>query len=83
VYVCCQCTNVVWADLVGTTALANLIRESKTHQIPSLIQTGRREGMQTMDQAILELLRSKQITPQEAYRKAVDKETYRRYLERM
>jgi twitching motility protein PilT len=69
--------------LVGTTALANLIREGKTHQIPSLIQTGRREGMQTMDQAILELLRSKQITPQEAYRKAVDKDIYRRYLERM
>ncbi len=60
--------------LVGTTALGNLIREGKTYQIPSLIQTGRREGMQTMDQAILELLRSKQITPQEAYRKAVDKE---------
>ena len=69
--------------LVGTTALANLIREGKTHQIPSLIQTGRREGMQTMDQAILELLRSKYITPQEAYRKAVDKDIYRRYLERM
>jgi len=69
--------------LVGTTALANLIREGKTHQIPSLIQTGRREGMQTMDQAILEFLRSKQITPQEAYRKAVDKDIYRRYLERM
>ena len=69
--------------LVGTTALANLIREGKTYQIPSLIQTGRREGMQTMDQAILELLRSKQITPQEAYRKAVDKDIYRQYLERM
>jgi len=69
--------------LVGTTALANLIREGKTHQIPSLIQTGRREGMQTMDQAILDLLRSKQITPQEAYRKAVDKDIYRQYLERM
>jgi twitching motility protein PilT len=69
--------------LVGTTALANLIREGKTHQIPSLIQTGRREGMQTMDQAILELLRSKQIAPQEAYRKAVDKDIYRQYLERM
>ncbi len=69
--------------LVGTTALANLIREGKTYQIPSLIQTGRREGMQTMDQAILELLRSKQITPQEAYRKAIDKDIYRRYLERM
>jgi Tfp pilus assembly ATPase PilU len=36
-----------------------------------------------MDQAILELLRSKRITPQEAYRKAVDKEVYRQYLERM
>ena len=69
--------------LVGTIAVANLIREGKTYQIPSLIQTGRREGMQTMDQAILELLRNKQITPQEAYRKAIDKETYRHYLERL
>jgi len=69
--------------LVGTTALANLIREGKTYQIPSLIQTGRREGMQTMDQAILEYLRGKQVTPQEAYRKAIDKETYRQYLERL
>jgi twitching motility protein PilT len=31
--------------LIGTTALANLVREGKTYQIPSLIQTGRREGM--------------------------------------
>ena len=69
--------------LIGTTALANLIREGKTYQILSLIQTGRREGMQTMDQAILELLRRKHITPQEAYRKAIDKDTYRQYLERL
>jgi twitching motility protein PilT len=69
--------------LMGTTALSNLIREGKTYQIPSIIQTGRREGMQTMDQAILELLRAKRITPQEAYRKAIDKETYRQYLERL
>lgn len=69
--------------LIGTTALANLIRDGKTYQIPSIMQTGRREGMQTMDQAILELLRAKRITPQEAYRKAVDKETYRQYLERL
>jgi twitching motility protein PilT len=69
--------------LVGTTALSNLIREGKTYQIPSLIQTGRREGMQTMDQAILELLRAKRVTSQEAYRKAIDKETYRQYLERL
>lgn len=69
--------------LMGNTALANLIREGKTYQIPSLIQTGRRERMQTMDQAILELLRVKLITPQEAYRKAIDKDTYRQYLERL
>jgi twitching motility protein PilT len=69
--------------LIGTTALSNLIREGKTYQIPSIIQTGRREGMQTMDQAILELLRAKRITPQEAYRKAIDKDTYRQYLERL
>jgi twitching motility protein PilT len=70
-------------SLVGTTALTNLIREGKTYQIPSLIQTSRRDGMQTMDQAVLELLRTKQITPQEAYRKAIDKDTYRHYLERL
>lgn len=69
--------------LVGTVALANLIREGKTYQIASIMQTGRREGMQTMDQSILELLRAKRITPQEAYRKAIDKETYRQYLERL
>jgi len=69
--------------LIGTPALSNLIREGKTYQVPSIIQTGRREGMQTMDQAILEFLRAKQITPQEAYRRAIDKETYQQYLERM
>ena len=69
--------------LIVTQAVANLVREGKTFQIPSLIQTGRREGMQTMDQAILELLRAKQITPHEAQRHAIDKETYRQFLERM
>jgi twitching motility protein PilT len=66
--------------LVTTPALSNLIREGKTYQIPSIIQTGRREGMQTMDQAIAELLKQKVITPEEAYRKAIDKETFQRYL---
>jgi twitching motility protein PilT len=76
--------RVVAAEiLVGTTAVANLIREGKTYQIPSIIQTGRREHMRTMDQAILELLRARRITPQEAYRRAIDRETYRQYLERL
>lgn len=66
--------------LLWTTALANLIRESKTYMIPSLIQTGKREGMQTMDQAILDLFKQKLITSGEAYQKALDKERFARYL---
>lgn len=66
--------------LVGTTALANLIREGKTFQIASIIQTGKREGMQTMDQAIMDLLKIKKITPQEAYNFAVDKKLFEQYL---
>lgn len=69
--------------LVGSPALSNLIREGKTYQIISIIQTGRREGMITMDQSILELLKQKTITPEEAYEKAIDKETYQQYLKRM
>lgn len=63
-----------------TSALANLIRESKTYMIPSLIQTGKKEGMQTMDQSLLDLVKQKLITFQEAYQKAVDKERFARYL---
>ena len=66
--------------LVGVPALAHLIREGKTYQISSIIQTGRREGMQTMDQAIVDLLKQGQISPEEAHDKCVDRETFQRYL---
>ncbi len=66
--------------LIGVPALAHLIREGKTFQIPSIIQTGRREGMQTMDQAIVDLLKQGTISPEEAYSKCVDRETFQRYL---
>lgn len=66
--------------LVGTSALANLIREGKTFQIQSVIQTGKREGMQTMDQAIMDFLKVKKITPQEAFNYAVDKKLFEQYL---
>lgn len=66
--------------LLGVPALAHLIREGKTYQIPSIIQTGRREGMQTMDQAIVDLLKQGVISSEEAYDKCVDRETFRRYL---
>jgi twitching motility protein PilT len=52
--------------LVATPALRALIREQKTFQIPSVIATSRKDGMQTLDQALLELALSKTITPEEA-----------------
>ena len=66
--------------LVGVPALGHLIREGKTYQISSIIQTGRREGMQTMDQAIVDLLKQGRISPEEAHDKCVDRETFQRYL---
>jgi twitching motility protein PilT len=69
--------------LVGVPALAHLIREGKTYQIPSIIQTGRREGMQTMDQAIVDLLKQGIISTDEAYEKCIDRETFQRYLRRL
>ncbi|ORJ61245.1 type IV pilus twitching motility protein PilT [Geothermobacter hydrogeniphilus] len=56
-----------------TPAVANLIREGKTFQIPSVIQTGRGEGMQLMDQSLQELLRGKRISAEEAHRFAHNK----------
>ncbi|NCP04479.1 MAG: type IV pilus twitching motility protein PilT, partial [Deltaproteobacteria bacterium] len=50
------------------SASSNLIREGKTFQLPSVIQTGRKEGMQLMDQALQELLQAKRINVEEARR---------------
>ncbi len=59
--------------LVCTSAISNLIRDAKTFQIPSVMQTGKRVGMQTLDDAIQELLAKKWISPEEAYDKCIDK----------
>ncbi|MGH7481170.1 MAG: type IV pilus twitching motility protein PilT [Longimicrobiales bacterium] len=66
--------------MVGTPALGNLIRENKTHQVPSMIQTGKKEGMQMMDQAILDFLMKKVVSPEEAYAKAHNKTDFLPYL---
>jgi twitching motility protein PilT len=62
--------------LVVTTATANLIREGKTFQIPSVIQTGRGEGMQLMDQALLALVAAKKVTMEEAFKFATNKASF-------
>ena len=62
--------------MVCTPAIANLIRESKTAQMPSMIQTGKKVGMQSLDEAIMDLLNKKWISPEEAYDKCTDKSRF-------
>ena len=59
--------------LIVTLAIANLIREAKTFQIVSLMQTGRQHGMRLLNDALFELVKSGTVDANEAYRKAVDK----------
>jgi twitching motility protein PilT len=69
-----------WEIMIGTSAIGNLIRENKIHQMPSIIQTGKKDGMQLLDQHILEFLMSGKITPEEAYMKASNKQAFREHL---
>ena len=66
--------------LVVDTAIANLVREGKTHQIPGMIQVGKKKGNQPLDDAIMDLLRHMRISPEEAYDKAIDKKKFRQFL---
>ena len=66
--------------LVCTPAVSNLIREGKTHQIPSAIQTGKQFGMQTLDDAIMDHLNHKRISPEDAYNKCIDKQKFVGFL---
>jgi twitching motility protein PilT len=52
--------------LINNTGIANMIRKNKTHQIDSAIETGFKEGMQTMKRAITEMLDADLITEEEA-----------------
>lgn len=56
--------------MLGTPAIRNLIREGKTAQMYSSVQTGASLGMQTLDQSLADLVRQKRITPAEARSKA-------------
>jgi len=66
--------------MIATHAVRALIREAKTHQIPSSIQTGKKYGMQTLDDGIMTLLRKGMISPDEAYMKCVEKEKFKPFL---
>ena len=66
--------------MIATPAVRNLIREGKTFQIPSSIQTGKRFGMQLLDDAIMDLLNKGMISAEDSYAKANDKGKFRPLL---
>ena len=66
--------------LIANPAVRNLIRESKTFQLPSMMQTGKKYGMQLLDDAIMELLNKGWISGDEAYMKANEKQRFRQFL---
>ncbi len=66
--------------LIATPAVRNLIRESKTHQISSMIQTGKKYGMVLLDDAIMEHFNKGHISADEAYAKSNDKARFRPLL---
>jgi twitching motility protein PilT len=68
--------------LMVTSAVSNLIREAKTFQIPSMMQVGRAHGMVSLNDALMELVTTKVVEPQDAYVKAVDKPGFEGLLKR-
>jgi twitching motility protein PilT len=66
--------------LVAVAAVRNLIRENRTFQINSVIETGKKLGMQSLDDGIMELLENRWISPEDAYNKAVLKQRFRQLL---
>ncbi len=66
--------------LIATPAVRNLIREGKTYQILSAMQTGKKYGMQTMDDAILAYLEKKMISADDAYSNSIEKAKFLKFL---
>ncbi len=66
--------------MISTTAIQNMIREGKTYQIESALQTGSKYGMKTMDMSLVELYKKKLISYEDALSHAVDREMLVRLL---
>ncbi|MGQ0549740.1 MAG: type IV pilus twitching motility protein PilT [Armatimonadota bacterium] len=62
--------------MVATPAIRNMIRENKTHQLPSAIQTGARDGMQSLDQHLKTLVKQRRISTEEALKRAVERDAF-------
>jgi twitching motility protein PilT len=59
--------------LLTNNAVANLIRDGKTFQLPSILQTSKAQGMRLLNDSLVELVKKGLVEPREAYLKAIDK----------
>jgi len=66
--------------MVAIPAIRNLIREGKVHQIPSILQTGGKHGMQTMDQNMADLVKARKVSREVAMERASDPENFKRLV---
>lgn len=66
--------------LINNSAIANLIREGRTHEITTVIQTSSQDGMIDMDRSLAELVRRGEVTIEHAYERATDPKTFERYI---
>ena len=66
--------------LVNNRAIAKMIQSDQTHQIGSALQTGKDQGMQLMDAALLEAINAKEVDPDDAFRFANDKAKFQRFV---
>ena len=66
--------------LINNSAVSNLIREGRTHEITTVVQTSSQEGMIDMDRSLAELVRRGEVTIEHAFERALDPKTFERYL---
>jgi len=66
--------------LVNNRAISKLIMTDQTHQIPAQLQTGRDQGMQILDQTLLQAIENREIDPDDAFRFANDKKKFQRFV---
>jgi twitching motility protein PilT len=66
--------------LINNNAVSNLIREGRTHEISTVIQTSSQDGMIDMDRSLAELVRKGEVSVENAYEHALDPKTFERYL---
>ncbi len=62
--------------MIANPAIRNLIREGKVHQIPSTIQISKKDGMQSLDQSLKDLVTEGKISQEDAIKKAIDKKAF-------